>query len=92
MGYFADRVVAITEAGSGIGRELAVALSGMGAWLALSDKSAEAVARISPVAAARTILRGDAKVLAGLDAIVVDLVTRIAGQCHERVLDMVFRS
>ncbi|WP_067470044.1 SDR family NAD(P)-dependent oxidoreductase [Nocardia amamiensis] len=54
------------------------------------------VARTSPAAAARTILRGvargEAKVLVGLDAIVVDLVTRIAGSYHERVLDMVFRS
>lgn len=54
------------------------------------------VARTSPAAAARTILRGaargEAKVLVGLDAIVVDLVTRVAGSYHERLLDMVFRS
>ncbi|WP_378739086.1 SDR family NAD(P)-dependent oxidoreductase [Nocardia brasiliensis] len=54
------------------------------------------VARTSPAAAARTILRGaargEAKVLVGLDALLVDLVTRLAGSYHERVLDMVFRS
>ncbi|WP_405162133.1 SDR family NAD(P)-dependent oxidoreductase [Nocardia sp. NBC_01499] len=50
------------------------------------------VARTSPDVAARTILRGEAKVLVGLDALVVDLVTRFTGSCHERVLDMVFRS
>ncbi|NKY26888.1 SDR family NAD(P)-dependent oxidoreductase [Nocardia gamkensis] len=52
MGYFADRVVAITGAGSGIGRELAVALAGAGAWLALSDKSGEAVAETGALCAA----------------------------------------
>lgn len=54
------------------------------------------VARTSPAAAARTILRGaargEAKVLVGLDALLVDLVTRFTGSYHERVLDMVFRS
>ncbi|MFI7002003.1 SDR family NAD(P)-dependent oxidoreductase [Nocardia sp. NPDC050175] len=54
------------------------------------------VARTSPAAAAKTILRGaargEAKVLVGLDALLVDLVTRFAGSYHERVLDMVFRS
>lgn len=54
------------------------------------------VARTSPAAAARTILRGaargEAKVLVGLDALLVDLITRFAGSYHERVLDMVFRS
>ncbi|MFD6162853.1 SDR family NAD(P)-dependent oxidoreductase [Nocardia sp. NPDC060256] len=54
------------------------------------------VARTSPAAAAKAILRGaargEAKVLVGLDALLVDLVTRFAGSYHERVLDMVFRS
>jgi NAD(P)-dependent dehydrogenase (short-subunit alcohol dehydrogenase family) len=37
MGYYAERVAVITGAGSGIGRELAVALAGQGSVLALSD-------------------------------------------------------
>ncbi|MFF2110266.1 SDR family NAD(P)-dependent oxidoreductase [Rhodococcus koreensis] len=37
MGYFGGRVVAVTGAGAGIGRELAVQLARAGAWLALSD-------------------------------------------------------
>ncbi|WP_167837820.1 hypothetical protein [Nocardia altamirensis] len=49
-----------------------------------------------PISAAATILRGvergHAKVLVGLDALLVELVTRIAGSSHERLLDMVFRS
>ncbi|MFZ2175479.1 MAG: SDR family oxidoreductase [Rhodococcus sp. (in: high G+C Gram-positive bacteria)] len=39
MGYFEGRVVAITGAGSGIGRELAIELVQSGAHLALSDSS-----------------------------------------------------
>ncbi|WP_433663297.1 SDR family NAD(P)-dependent oxidoreductase [Nocardia sp. CA-128927] len=52
MAYFADRVVAITGAGSGIGRELALALARDGALLALSDKSADAVAESAKLCAA----------------------------------------
>ncbi|MFG1792070.1 hypothetical protein [Nocardia sp. NPDC049149] len=40
----------------------------------------------------RGVERGQAKVLVGLDALLVELITRIAGSSHERVLDMVFRS
>ncbi len=52
MGYFANRVVAVTGAGAGIGRALAVALAGAGASLALSDKSADAVAETGALCAA----------------------------------------
>ncbi|WP_280433585.1 SDR family oxidoreductase [Nocardia brasiliensis] len=52
MAYFANRVVAITGAGAGIGRELALALAGGGALLALSDKSAQAVAETGRLCAA----------------------------------------
>ncbi|MBB4917010.1 SDR family NAD(P)-dependent oxidoreductase [Streptosporangium saharense] len=44
MNYYARRVAAITGAGSGIGRALAVDLARRGARLALSDQNAEAVA------------------------------------------------
>ena len=37
MGYFDRRVVAVTGAGSGIGRELALSLAQSGASLALAD-------------------------------------------------------
>ncbi|MGV9611177.1 SDR family NAD(P)-dependent oxidoreductase [Nocardia xishanensis] len=62
---------------------------------AVARRFEDQVARTSPEAAARTILRGaargDAKVLVGLDALLVDLVTRYAGSYHERVLDLVIR-
>ncbi|GAF46459.1 putative alcohol dehydrogenase [Rhodococcus wratislaviensis NBRC 100605] len=43
MGYFGGRVVAVTGAGAGIGRELAVQLARAGARLALSDMDESAV-------------------------------------------------
>jgi len=44
MDYYANRVSLITGAGSGIGRELAVALSARGAQLALWDNNSDALA------------------------------------------------
>ena len=43
-GTFDDKVIAITGAGSGIGRALALNLSGRGAKLALADKDADGLA------------------------------------------------
>jgi NAD(P)-dependent dehydrogenase (short-subunit alcohol dehydrogenase family) len=54
MKSLADKVIVITGAGSGIGRQLAILAARRGAQLALSDRDAEAVAETERLAGAKT--------------------------------------
>jgi NAD(P)-dependent dehydrogenase (short-subunit alcohol dehydrogenase family) len=79
MDEFAGRVVLITGAGSGLGRQLALTLAGAGAAVAAVDLAAEPLAKLAdalpgkPVAAALA----DVTDRAALTAAVTDLVGRL---------------
>lgn len=57
MKDFHGKVAAITGAGSGIGRALAIALAGRGCHLALSDVNAEGLAETARLAKANPVVR-----------------------------------
>lgn len=79
MGHFADRVVLITGAGSGLGRQMARVLAAEGAAIAAVDLSAEPLASLAAEFPGRRIAYAVADVTdrAALNAAIADLEQRL---------------